>query len=31
MHLGRIVAFYDPGVIAIAVEEFGEFLLVDAS
>src|SRR5262245_1738060 len=31
MDHGGIVAFYDPGVIAIAVEKFGEFLLVDAS
>src|SRR5437588_3409851 len=31
MDLGGIVAFYEPGVIAIAVEEFGELLLVDAS
>ena len=28
MDLGGIVAFYEPGVIAIAVEEFGELLLV---
>jgi hypothetical protein len=31
MHVGGIVAFYDPRVIAIAVEEFDEFLRVDAS
>src|SRR5262249_8081007 len=31
MHVGGIVAFYNPRVIAIAVKEFGEFLLVNAS